>query len=214
MANKILTYVDASVLIYGATKPTAVTFARRLRALQVLGDPEREFVASEYLRLEVLPIASYFNKKRETAFHEKFFDSVTQWVDAATLVAPAYSIARQYGLGALDALHLDVTRGLFSFNEETHVAKIRREESIIRFLDSALHIDVALNFYFLLVRVSLVFVIYVPAKRHPKLINKVLTHILLRVGVREVCLFMFLKVRNKFANARQRYIEFWLCHVR
>jgi len=106
MANKILTYVDASVLIYGATKPTAVTFARRLRALQVLGDPEREFVASEYLRLEVLPIASYFNKKRETAFHEKFFDSVTQWVDAAMLVAPAYSIARQYGLGALDALHL------------------------------------------------------------------------------------------------------------
>jgi predicted nucleic acid-binding protein len=106
MATKILTYVDASVLIYAATKPTAITFPRRLRALQVLGDPDREFVASEYLRLEVLPIASYFNKAREVAFYEKFFGGVSNWADVAPLVAPAFSIARQYGLGALDALHL------------------------------------------------------------------------------------------------------------
>lgn len=115
MANKVLTYVDASVLIYAAAKPSAATFARRLRALQVLGDPDREFVASEYLRLEVLPIASYFNKQRETSFYEKFFDGVTQWADAATLIAPAYSIAIQYGLGALDALHLAAAN---NFNAE------------------------------------------------------------------------------------------------
>ena len=59
MANKILTFVDASVLIYAATKPTSVTFARRARALQVLTDPDREFVASEFLQLEVMPIAKY-----------------------------------------------------------------------------------------------------------------------------------------------------------
>jgi hypothetical protein len=74
--------------------------------LQVLSDPDREFVASEYLRLEVLPIANYFKKQREADFYERFFDSVTQWADAATLIAPAYLIACQYGLGALDALHL------------------------------------------------------------------------------------------------------------
>ena len=45
MANKVLTYVDASVLIYAACKPTAATLARRLRALQVLGDPDREYGA-------------------------------------------------------------------------------------------------------------------------------------------------------------------------
>lgn len=105
------TYVDASVLIYAATKPTAATFQRRLRALQVLGDPGREFVASEYLRLEVLPIAAYFNKSREVAFYERFFDGVTSWADAAALLAPAHSIARQYGLGALDALHLAAAAG-------------------------------------------------------------------------------------------------------
>ena len=106
MANKILTFPDASVLIYAATKPTATTFARRLRALQVLSDPDREFAASEYLRLEVMPIAVHFNKKRETAFYEKFFDHVAQWADTSTLIAPAYSVACQYGLGALDALHI------------------------------------------------------------------------------------------------------------
>jgi hypothetical protein len=106
MANKILTFVDASVLIYAATKPTAATFARRLKALQVLSDPDREFVASEYLRLEVLPIPLCYKKQRETLFYEKYFDNVTQWADTSILIAPAYSIACQFGLGALDALHV------------------------------------------------------------------------------------------------------------
>jgi hypothetical protein len=107
MSNpKILTFLDASVLIYAAVKPTAETFARRIRAMQVLSDPDREFVASEFLRLEVLPIAHYFQKQREIAFYEKFFAAVTQWVAPATLLAPAYALACQHGLGALDALHV------------------------------------------------------------------------------------------------------------
>jgi predicted nucleic acid-binding protein len=106
MANKILTFVDASVLIYAATKPTAATFARRLRALQLLTDPDREFVASEYLRLEVMPIAAHFNKSREIAFYMKFFSGVTQWIDPAPLISTAYANACQHGLGAIDALHI------------------------------------------------------------------------------------------------------------
>ncbi len=74
MANKILTFVDASVLIYAANKSTALTLARRMRALQVLGDPDREFLASKYLRLEVLPMAVCYHKSREVAFYQKFFE--------------------------------------------------------------------------------------------------------------------------------------------
>lgn len=106
MANKILTFVDASVLIYAAVKPTPTTFPRRLRALQVLGDPDRDFVASEYLRLEVLPVARYFNKSKEVAFYETFFASVTVWVDPIDIIKPAHTLASKYGLGALDALHV------------------------------------------------------------------------------------------------------------
>jgi len=112
MASKTLTFVDASVLIYAATKPTSATFARRLRALQVLGDPTREFMASEYLRLEVMPVARYFNKSREIAFYEKFFASVTVWADALAIIQPAFHEACQYGLGALDALHVAAASAL------------------------------------------------------------------------------------------------------
>jgi predicted nucleic acid-binding protein len=106
MATKILTFVDASVLIYAAVKPTSMTFPRRLRALQVLGDPDRDFVASEYLRLEVMPVARYFNKSKEVAFYETFFAAVSAWIDPVNIITPAYTLACQYGLGALDALHV------------------------------------------------------------------------------------------------------------
>ena len=106
MASKLLTFVDASVLIYAAVKPTSITFPRRLRALQVLGDPDRDFIASEYLRLEVLPVARYFSKSKEVRFYETFFSSVATWIDPVDIITPAYSLASQYGLGALDALHV------------------------------------------------------------------------------------------------------------
>jgi predicted nucleic acid-binding protein len=106
MANKILTFVDASVLIYAATKPTAATVARRMRALQVLVDPDREFLTSDYLRLEVLPIPVCYQKSRGVAFYQKFFTSAALLADRGQLLAPAYDLACLFGLGALDALHL------------------------------------------------------------------------------------------------------------
>lgn len=106
MPNKILTFVDASVLIYAATKPTAATLARRMRALQVLGDPDREFIASEFLRLEVMPVAVCYHKVREVAFYQKFFAGVSLWVDDGSLIRSAWPLACQFGLGALDALHV------------------------------------------------------------------------------------------------------------
>lgn len=77
-----------------------------MRALQLFNDPDREFVASEFLRLEVLPIASFFSKKREIQFCETFFAGVLHWADDAALIAPALALASQHGLGALDALHI------------------------------------------------------------------------------------------------------------
>lgn len=105
MANKILTFVDASVLIYAANKPTALTLARRMRALQ-LGDPDRDFLASEYLRLEVLPMVVCYRKSREVAFYQKFFEGAALWADSSKLITPAYDLASRFGLGALDALHV------------------------------------------------------------------------------------------------------------
>jgi predicted nucleic acid-binding protein len=49
------TFVDAGVLIAAARGGTE----QSRRAMAVLDDPEREFVASPFLRLEVLPQALF-----------------------------------------------------------------------------------------------------------------------------------------------------------
>ena len=104
--NKTLTYVDASILIHAAAKSTAETFARKMRAHQILNDPSRTFVSSAFLKLEVLPKAKWFNKKREIDVYDAFFRVVESWSPDAELILPALDLASDFGLGALDALHL------------------------------------------------------------------------------------------------------------
>lgn len=53
-----LTFVDAGVLIAAARGGNV----QAARAMEILDDPEREFAASPFLRLEVLPQA-VFNKR-------------------------------------------------------------------------------------------------------------------------------------------------------
>jgi predicted nucleic acid-binding protein len=106
MTNKVVTYIDSSVLIYAGSKATSENFARKMRALQVINDSNRKFVASDFLKLEVLPIARFFAKSRELQYYETFFDGVSDWAGTETLVKPALELASKFGLGALDALHL------------------------------------------------------------------------------------------------------------
>lgn len=103
MPSKQLTFVDSSVLINAVVGSDA---ARKMRALAVLGDPQREFVATRFLTLEVIPIPTKYNRKREAAFYERYFKGVSVWVRHASIVRPAYDLACLYGLGAVDALHL------------------------------------------------------------------------------------------------------------
>lgn len=77
-----------------------------MRALRILNNPNRAFVANEFLRLEVLPIAKCYNKIREVRFYETFFNGIEAWAPDADLISPAMELACEFGLGALDALHL------------------------------------------------------------------------------------------------------------
>lgn len=42
----------------------------------------------------------------EVAFYETFFAAVGVWVDSIDIIKPAYTLVCQYGLGALDELHV------------------------------------------------------------------------------------------------------------
>jgi predicted nucleic acid-binding protein len=97
------TFIDAGVLIT-AWRGQA---AERLRALTVLNDPRREFVSSPFVQLEVLPKAQYHKQQNEEQFYEAFFASVQVWVtDCDQVVAKAMDVSRQFGLSAMDGLHI------------------------------------------------------------------------------------------------------------
>lgn len=97
------TYVDAGVLIAAARGRAPIA----ARAFEILDDPDREFAASIFLKLEVLPKAIYHKNLPEVEFYEAFFNAVTHWADSLDIIAEnAYREACDSGLAALDALHV------------------------------------------------------------------------------------------------------------
>jgi len=97
------TYVDAGVLIAGARGDGAACEA----ALTILEDPDREFVSSAFVRLEVEPKAIYNGKEAEASFYDAFFAGVSSWAeDFDSLLTRAYEEARTNGIAAMDSLHV------------------------------------------------------------------------------------------------------------
>ena len=70
-----LTFVDAGVLIAAARGGSD----QAERALAVLEGPEREFAASPFLRLEVLPQAAFSRRASETALYLTGYAIPSTW---------------------------------------------------------------------------------------------------------------------------------------
>jgi hypothetical protein len=98
------TFLDSGVLIAAArgTDDTA------LLALQILDNPDRKFVSSIFVKLEVLPKAIYNGFKEEAAFYQSLFENdVEIWVSLSDDLAElAQQQAEKFGLSALDSLHV------------------------------------------------------------------------------------------------------------
>jgi predicted nucleic acid-binding protein len=93
----IRTFIDSGVLLAAARGTEACSET----ALTILEDQEREFASSEFVRLEVLPKAVYFDRKIEIQLYESFFLAVNYWAeDLDHIVEDAYKLACQYGLSA------------------------------------------------------------------------------------------------------------------
>ncbi len=98
-----ITYVDSGVLLSITDGVSRIAE----KALEVLEDLNREFASSEFVRLEVTPKAVYNKQTEEALFYEEFFSDVTYWAsDLEQVVQNAYKIGCQYGLAAMDALHI------------------------------------------------------------------------------------------------------------
>ncbi len=97
------TFLDAGVLI-AAIRGSPVPIER---ALGVINEPQRVFIASDFVRLEVLPKPLYFRQQHEVDFYEAYFAAVTEMVEVSrALVLQAYAEAQQVGLAGMDALHI------------------------------------------------------------------------------------------------------------
>jgi predicted nucleic acid-binding protein len=100
----MLTYLDTNVLVHAATGNNA---AIKARALAVMLDRRRTFVASYFSRLEAIPLSIHFGRAKERKFYETFFNKfVVHWVDPEDIYDEAYKLACQYALGGMDALHV------------------------------------------------------------------------------------------------------------
>ncbi len=96
------TYIDSGVLIAAVRGDDNIARA----AFDVLDDPQRVMVASEAVRLEVLPKAYYERQQEASNFYEEFFrnSEIFPWnVDS---LKKAYHIAENYGTAAMDAIHV------------------------------------------------------------------------------------------------------------
>ena len=99
--SKTLTYLDTGILfaawrgIYAA------------QALHIINDPAREFVGSDFLKLETMPKAVYGKNVREQNFYRAYFQLTAIWVYASKpLFNHAYREACTLGLAGFDAYHL------------------------------------------------------------------------------------------------------------
>src|SRR2546429_908290 len=98
--RRMRTYIDSGVLITAARGTATLTAP----AIEILTDVTREFVSSDWVRLEVLPKARFFNRESEIEFYDLFFTRVSIWVTfEKDLLTRAMEEAIQSGLSAVEA---------------------------------------------------------------------------------------------------------------
>src|SRR5260221_243467 len=95
------TFLDSNILLaaYNAREPESEA------ALAIMLEGHREFVGSDYLKLELYPFAVRANDPDQVEFFDRYFAALVQLVETSpVLVGNALTLAGRYGLGAGDAL--------------------------------------------------------------------------------------------------------------
>ena len=101
------TYVDSCVLIAAYQGAQEISGA----AMAILDDPDRQFVVSSYLELEVLPKPLFYKRTEEVAFMRQFFEGASACIETSQqIIGDAVELAAKYDLSPVDALHASIAR--------------------------------------------------------------------------------------------------------
>ena len=98
----VRSFLDAGVLITAARSRDR----EGERALQIIESPDRVFLTSLFIRLEIVPKAVFYKKRLEQALYEEYFNTAEWFRDTEKIAALAEREAAKEGLAAMDALHL------------------------------------------------------------------------------------------------------------
>lgn len=101
-----VTFLDANVLIAAATGQGDI--ARR--AFAILDDPNRAFMTSPLVRLEVLPKAIYHRRRAAAEFYEAFFSAARSIDNMNAAVGGALEQATKHDIAPRDATMSEVLR--------------------------------------------------------------------------------------------------------
>ena len=97
------TYLDTDALFAAARGNQWISD----RALEVLDDPDREFVSAIFSKLEVIPVPLFNGRQAEVAFYEEYYSGCVEVIHASRqLCEEAFEEAKRCGLSGFDALHL------------------------------------------------------------------------------------------------------------
>ena len=77
-----------------------------MRALQLLEEPDRVFLTSPFIHLEVVPKTIFYKKRLEQSFYDRYFNNAVWFRQLDKIEAAAQTEAAKAGLSAMDALHV------------------------------------------------------------------------------------------------------------
>ena len=99
----VRTYIDSGVLISAIRGEENIAKT----ALSFLQDPLREYVTSDYVKIELLPKATFHKNDEEREFYEEFFKSSSIRVPSSDeLLTLALDEGGKTGISGIDAIHV------------------------------------------------------------------------------------------------------------
>ena len=99
----VRTYIDSCVLIAALRGEEEIASI----ALSFLYDPLREYVTSDYLKIELLPKCTFYRNDAEKEFYEEFFKTSAAHVpNSDELLALALDEGGKTGISGIDAIHV------------------------------------------------------------------------------------------------------------
>lgn len=122
----IRTFLDSNVLMAAIRGDHTCHVSAR----GIIDDPDRLFLLSDMVRLEVLPKAIYFKNKAEADFYEDVFAAASEVaVTSHDSIERATELAKQFGLGPFDAC---LAEGAISLAADEFVTAERPEKAFFR----------------------------------------------------------------------------------